>query len=709
MNKKDALLLALVTTGACVGLRCSLPPDPPPSETGSPDSTMTTAACSLIAERVDANHAGFYVFENADSGFNHGFPSGFFGSAPSTLAKLGIEAACLDDPDSTDGCSSDAGRLDRERGTVLRVTFAPLLFGEYVGINIEEPENWGGSPRGNGYNLTGATAIVFDVRSPTLGGMWVQFGMGGRVWSYTHIAQSSTYTTMRLQLDALRNSGTELISPPDLGDVHLLFSIATNDVHAPLGGTVLIDNIRFEPVPGDRGSSIGFPLANETFGVAYRRTAAPGRVPFPLAQVRANIIPPDQAPLTAVAWRNSPAQPPPAVRSIADALVYVLENDNAGLPLPVAADGSTGLHNAYSSGDLALFNDQGAGAGQQGDVRLAGFTAGPEMCGDNGYCLVLDGATGGNNAFAMLALVAAYEQFHDTRYLDAARTIGRWIIGNLSDASGSGYGGFYLGYADGGVSPKILIKSKSTENNADLFSALTRMATIERALGNHVEVEKWSRHAEAAAMFVLNMYDLEQGRFYAGTVLAGTLAGPGIDPTGPRQGDDVINVFDFLDSNTFSTLALASAYQDAIDWRRPVQYVLDRFAQSVTAGGPEFRGFSIVVPPTSGPNGVAWEFTGQAVVAMRWVDALYGESRFEQTAAFYLDQIRQARQAAPFGDGRGVVAGTLQDGDTLPPIEQCLSTPFQCIPERVGLAATAWAVFAEQNVNPLATEPVTSE
>ncbi len=48
----------------------------------------------------------------------------------------------------------------------------------------------------------------------------------------------------------------------------------------------------------------------------------------------------------------------------------------------------------------------------------------------------------------------------------------------------------------------------------------------------------------------------------------------------------------------------------------------------------------------------------------------------------------------------------MQQLDNLPPIEQCLSTPFQCIPERVGLAATAWAIFAEQNVNPLATEPV---
>jgi hypothetical protein len=48
----------------------------------------------------------------------------------------------------------------------------------------------------------------------------------------------------------------------------------------------------------------------------------------------------------------------------------------------------------------------------------------------------------------------------------------------------------------------------------------------------------------------------------------------------------------------------------------------------------------------------------------------------------------------------------MQKGNTLPPYEQCLQTPFQCIPERVGLAATAWAIFAEQVINPLAAPSI---
>jgi hypothetical protein len=66
----------------------------------------------------------------------------------------------------------------------------------------------------------------------------------------------------------------------------------------------------------------------------------------------------------------------------------------------------------------------------------------------------------------------------------------------------------------------------------------------------------------------------------------------------------------------------------------------------------------------------------------------------------------QAQTSAPFGDGLGLVASTLPNGDQLPPGDQCLDTPFQCIPERVGLTATGWAIFAEQQLNPLASPVV---
>ena len=151
------------------------------------------------------------------------------------------------------------------------------------------------------------------------------------------------------------------------------------------------------------------------------------------------------------------------------------------------------------------------------------------------------------------------------------------------------------------------------------------------------------------------MYDPAAGRFNAGTVPVGTPASAGIDPTGATKGNDVVNRFDFMDSNSFTTLALAASprYQGQMRLRLPVRYVLNHFAQSITAGGITYQGFNIVSLPTAGPNGVAWEFTGQFVVLARFIDQLYGVSEFEPNAQFYVDQIGQAQASAPFRDGRG--------------------------------------------------------
>jgi len=111
-----------------------------------------------------------------------------------------------------------------------------------------------------------------------------------------------------------------------------------------------------------------------------------------------------------------------SAKLIADTLVYALGHDNQGDSLPALA-GTAALHNGMFAGDIALFNSQAPQGGQRGQVRLSGFTA-SVVCPQTGFCLDLDGATGGNNAFAILGLLAAYRQFQSPGYLNAALTIG---------------------------------------------------------------------------------------------------------------------------------------------------------------------------------------------------------------------------------------------------------------------------------------------
>jgi len=691
-------------------------------------SAISVSAVPLIGSLEQANGSSFFVYRNsANSPYNHGFPSGLFADSSATLAKIHVDPAAVDDPSAPSGYTTDPNALDTGHGNVLRVTFDPLAPGQFAGVNIEEPEDYGKLLSGVGYDLTGATTLSFDVRSPD--GASVQFGVGGKVTTFMTIPASTTYTNITIPLASLRDPDSGMISPPDLTNVHLLFSVSTNDVNAPNGATLLVDNLQFTPTPGSQQQRAlaSLPLADETFGVVPA-----SQVPFPPDQVLANVATTYETAMAIFTLlQGGTTADLASARAMENGLVYAVTpgNDNAGDAIPPApgVDGATGLglHNGFFAGDLVLYNDQNSAAGElgkKGQVRLAGFSV-PAASSGSHFDLLLDGATGGNNAFAIMALLDGYERFGDPSYLNAALNIGRWIVGNLTDTSGTGYGGYYQGYPDMGLA-KVLQTGKSVENNADIYAAFSMLAQFESTLGDGAAAALWTTRANIAGDFVVQMFDPTTGRFFAGTIPSGPggpATGPGLEPdtTNPNhhRGNDYINLADFLDSATFTTLALAASprYQNMIDWRVPMRHVLATFAQAISATSVgqtrTYQGFDLVPTPTptadhpnsNPPNGIAWEFTAQAVETMKFVDNLYGTSEFAESIDLYLGQIRQAQQFAPFGDGRGLVASTL-DGENdgsggYPPVLQWLVTPFQGIAERVGLAATAWAVAADQGIN----------
>jgi len=387
----------------------------------------------------------------------------------------------------------------------MRVTFDAQAQGSSAGINIEEPEKWGSSMTGKGYDLRGAVNVVIEARSQAGPAFNVQFGVDGCTTPYMNFP--STWTTVTIPLASLGNCSTQYFS--NFAAVHILFSIATNDANCPSGGTILLDNIRFEPIPTAQNATLGFPLATQTFGVVPMQNK-----PIPLDQLLRNTATSYESSLALLALLERGASQDLAnAREIADTFDYALHHDSHGDPLPKAPDGAVGIHNAYESGDIALFNDQPAGEnGKAGDDRLAGFSASEVLCGPTKFCLVLDGATGGNTAFVILALVAAYEQFQDIRYLNDATFIGDWIISNLTDTTGMGYGGYYAGYPDMGLA-KTLELGKSVENNADIFAAFQLMATVYAQLGNVTLANQWRSSANVAGDFVMQMFDPVEGNY----------------------------------------------------------------------------------------------------------------------------------------------------------------------------------------------------
>src|ERR1035437_544846 len=236
-------------------------------------TSISDPAYRELTQRVTANAANFFVYQDEDSGFNHGFPSGFFG----TPGIVSIDTGCVDDPaDMMTGCFplTDMTHLDRTHGTVLRVSFGAQTGSRYAGLNIEEPQDWGQYMDGVGYDLRPAAQVMFDVRSPT--GISLQFGVGGCETNFIFIPQSLTYRPMTIPLNSLLNGGH---CPPDLSDVHILFTIVTNAANAPNGGTVLLDNIRFTPVPNRQTTdpkALSLPLSTQTFGVVSQQSP-----PFP--------------------------------------------------------------------------------------------------------------------------------------------------------------------------------------------------------------------------------------------------------------------------------------------------------------------------------------------------------------------------------------------------------------------------------------------
>jgi hypothetical protein len=223
----------------------------------------------------------------------------------------------------------------------------------------------------------------------------------------------------------------------------------------------------------------------------------------------------------------------------------------------------------------------------------------------------------GNQAWVGMALTRLFHATGETKYLEGALDIARWIQTNTADMTRAPYG-----YMGGQLEDGTSLVWKSTEHNADIAGFFTQLAQVS---GDPV----WSDRAAVAAAFVTAMQAAD-GHVDTGTLLDGSTT----------------NVYPVpLDAQTWSSLATGDPrYGTAVDWT----------LANLIANDGQYQGPSISHVDVSK---VWFEGAGHLALALRLRDGVDDAAR----ADALLDSIRLAQRDAPNGDGKGIVA-TSTDG-----------------------------------------------
>jgi hypothetical protein len=258
----------------------------------------------------------------------------------------------------------------------------------------------------------------------------------------------------------------------------------------------------------------------------------------------------------------------------------------------------------------------------------------------------------GNVAWAMLALLGYYESYGGEEYLKSAIAMGEWIERNCRDQKGTGYTAGYTGWE--GQQQKL--SYKSTEHNLDLYAAFTRLYLV---TGEPV----WQERAEHARQLVLAMRDRHTGHFWTGT-----------------EGDGVTIYREVipLDAQAWAPLALKATAQSnwqCLKYAEQHHRVKNKVKNRVKAGF-DFN---------QDRDGVWYEGTAQMALA-------YQETNQPKKARAVLAMLKAGQEPSggmPTSDQNTLTTGFIQpDGN-----------PWLYF-RSLHIGATAWAVLAQQGVNP---------
>ncbi|MFJ3484304.1 hypothetical protein ACIPL1_13125 [Pseudomonas sp. NPDC090202] len=319
---------------------------------------------------------------------------------------------------------------------------------------------------------------------------------------------------------------------------------------------------------------------------------------------------------------------PQAAGRIADALAYATEHD------PDYDDGR--LRNAYAAGAVKT----------SGAIVLPGYWSRERNAWNQDAYQV--GSATGNQAWAALALLEAYRQTEQPRYLQAARKVLTWTRNHTYDSqTPAGFIGGYYGYPPNPVRQGW----KSTEHNVDLAAAWSALERIDTNPDS-------ASQARLARQFVDSQWLASEGRFLIGTLPDGQTA------EYQRSG---------LDAQIWPLIALSNP---PADWSRVFGFV----DQAHRFGGG--YGFN------REPDGLWTEGTAQAAAVAQLTGA--------DDKARPLWKLLVAQQAA---DGWlfATPQTRISTGLAIGPDSTSNDFFYYHLPH---LGATAWAAIAASGVNP---------
>lgn len=613
----------------------------------SPAEMSAEASIGYLGKVMDEFHKDFIVYEDLSSPGNH-FTC--FAKIPSEEAPVELDTSWAANKHS--GANSIRCELIDQAGDPRFGGFI-FLNGKLEGTDRKPNPVFGQTP-GAGVDLTGAIALTFRAKGAK-GGERVDFLFGGVGHSpkakYPDSCpplkiETSLSTTWRKFTVDLRGRNLSFIQG-GFGWIASLEGPRGN----PDGAVFFVDDIRIKLGPEAREKRLNQPRFLRSFTPTDRHPDIHNNYTaddIDLVMRNAASTYDNALALLAFLADGSPDSLRRA-RLIGDAFIRAQKHDRfAGFN-----DGR--LRSFYAAGDISL-PPAWKPNGVPGTVPIPGFY---DIVEDKFFEVEQGSLDTGNNAWAMISLIALGEKTGESKYTNAAKKVGRFIREFRDDDPSHTYRGFYGGI-DKPEKPlkTTLRKWASSEHNIDVFAAFSEMFCL-------TSDPEWKSGAKHAGEFVETMWDVDLGSYLTGT-----------------SGPDERNATEMqlpLDVQAWSVLA----FKNALTMHPDVLAAAEKHHR-VDADG--LTGFDF----NNDKDGIWFEGTAQMAVA-------YAISGMDAKATELRASLRKAQDTLEPQTGGGLVAtnrNSLSTGFTT-----SKKDPFNYY-RRPHVGATAWNVFAQLGVNP---------